>query len=81
MAEIGTRCDNSKVGQSSAKFNLREACDSLQDDIELGSLAGTDGNTCGLKKNQTTTTKICVNPSAAQTLSSLLFPPEEHHQH
>lgn len=39
-----------EVGQSSAKFNLREALDSLQDDIELSSLAGTNGNTTGLNE-------------------------------
>lgn len=73
VAEIGTQCDNSEVGQSSAKLNLREACDSLQDDIELSSLAGTNGNTCGLKQK----TEVSVNLSAAQKLclpfSSLLF--------
>lgn len=47
--EIGTECDNSEVGQSSTNFDLREAFDSLQDDIELSSLAGTNGNPCSLK--------------------------------
>ena len=32
----------------SSEFNLREAWDSLQDDIELSSLAGTNGDTCCL---------------------------------
>lgn len=44
--------DNTEVGQSSAELNLREALDSLQDDIELSSLAGTNGNTSGLKTKQ-----------------------------
>lgn len=52
MAEIGADCENSEVGQRSTKFSLREAWDSLQDDIELSSLAGTDGNTCGLNKTK-----------------------------
>lgn len=52
MAEMGTEFDNREVGRSSIKSNLREALDSLQDDIELSSLAGTDGNTCGLNKEK-----------------------------
>lgn len=52
MAKIGADCDDSEVGQRSTKFSLREALDSLQDDIELSSLAGTDGNTCGLNKTK-----------------------------
>lgn len=41
---MGTQCDNTKVGRSAAKFNLREASNSFQDDVELSSLAGADGN-------------------------------------
>lgn len=52
VAKIGADCDDSEVGQRSTKFSLREALDSLQDDIELSSLAGTDGNTCGLNKTK-----------------------------
>lgn len=47
----GKQHDNTKVGRSSAECNLREALDSLHDDIELSSLAGTNGNTSGLNKN------------------------------
>lgn len=50
VAQIGTQCDNSEVGGSSVRFNLREAWDSFQDDIKLSSLAGTNGNTGGLNK-------------------------------
>lgn len=39
-----------EVGQSLVEFNLREALNSLQDDIELSSLAGTNGNTSGLNE-------------------------------
>lgn len=47
------------------EFNLREALDSLQDDIELSSLAGTNGNTSGLngKKNKTGDLLICTYSS------------------
>lgn len=41
-----------EVGQSLVEFNLREALDSLQDDIELSSLAGTNGNTSGLNEKK-----------------------------
>lgn len=41
------QCGNGEAGRSSA--NLREAGDSLQNDIELSSLTGTNGNPCGLK--------------------------------
>lgn len=50
VAQLGTQCDNSEVGESSVRFNLREAWDSFQDDIKLSSLAGTNGNTGGLNK-------------------------------
>lgn len=50
---MGTQCDNAKVGRSAAKFNLREASDSFQDDVELSSLAGADGNACGLLRQKT----------------------------
>lgn len=74
VAGIGTQCDNSEVGQSSAKFNLREARDSLQDDIELSSLAGTNGNTCGLKqKTKKTPRGFSESFCSSETLSSLLF--------
>lgn len=52
VAKTGTECGNSKVGESSTKFDLREAFDSLQNDIELSTLAGTYGNSCGLKKGE-----------------------------
>lgn len=54
VAKMGTECGNSKVGESSTKFDLREALDSLQYDIELSSLAGTNRNSCGLKKESKT---------------------------
>ncbi len=65
------QCDNSEVGQSSAKFDLREALDSLQDDIELSSLAGTNGNTCGLKTKRKR--KVSVNPTADQKHNLLIL--------
>lgn len=46
-------CGNSDVGQSSIDKHLREALDSLQNDIELSSLAGPDGNPCGLQDKET----------------------------
>lgn len=45
VAGTGTQCDNSKVGHSAAKFNSRESGHSLHNDIDLGPLAGADGNT------------------------------------
>lgn len=54
VAQTGTRCDNSEeVGESSVRVDLREAWDSLQDDVKLSSLAGTNWNTCGLNKKIT----------------------------
>lgn len=61
VAKIGADCDDSEVGQRSTKFSLREALDSLQDDIELSSLAGTDGNTCGLNKTKKERAEVSVN--------------------
>lgn len=52
VAKVRTVCVNSDVGHSSTKFDLREALDSLQNDIELSSLAGTNGNPCGLEKTK-----------------------------
>lgn len=54
VAQTGARCDNSEeVGESSVRVDLREAWDSLQDDVKLSSLAGTNWNTCGLNKKIT----------------------------
>lgn len=50
VSKKGKQHNNTKVGRSSAERNLREALDSLQDDIELSPLAGTNGNTSGLNK-------------------------------
>lgn len=44
VAKMGTQCDNRKVGHSAAKFNLRESGNSFDDDIDLGSLAGANGD-------------------------------------
>lgn len=61
-----------EVGQSLAEFNLREALDSFQDDIELSSLAGTNGNTTGLNgKNKTGDLLICTYSS--QCFVHLMF--------
>lgn len=49
VSKKGKWNDNPDLGRSSVELNLREALDSLQDDIELSSLAGTNGNTSGLK--------------------------------
>lgn len=54
VSKKGKRRDTAEVGQSSAEFNLREALDSLQDDVELSSLAGTNGDTSGLNKRGST---------------------------
>lgn len=40
----------SEVGHRSTTFDLREAWDSLHDDIELRSLTGTNGNSRGLTR-------------------------------
>lgn len=64
---------NSKVGQSSTKFNLREAWNSLQDDIELGSLAGTNGNSCGLKRETKTSVSDKVERFRSISYSSSLL--------
>lgn len=51
VSQTGQKHENTKVGRSSAEGHLREALDSLQDDIELSPLAGTNGNTSGLNKD------------------------------
>lgn len=63
-----------EVGQSLVEFNLREALDSLQDDIELSSLAGTDGNTSGLnEKNRTGDLLICTYSTQCFGFVHLMF--------
>lgn len=78
VSKKGKQHDNTKVGQSSAECNLREALDSLQDDIELSPLAGTNGNTSGLNEKNWQRVESIESFCFAlyiQCLLSVKFPP------